>query len=243
VKTARPFAILLVFAACARQETPAQRQGKTTTMTQPRSIRVVAIGDSLAYGIGDESGRGLAMRLKEQLEKQGFAEAKTVNLGASGAQTADLIARLKQPRIREALTGADAIVLSIGANDLFRTPTGRAETLRAPLLVAERILSRIDEIVAELHRIAPRANVFILGGYNPVPTHPEAPLIAHYLEIWDAGLAAHFEDDGRVTVVKLADLVTPQLLSRRDHFHPGGSAYEKMAERIAAMLAKQSKAA
>ena len=201
----------------------------------------MTLGDSLAYGTGDESGRGLAARLADQLEARGI-DAQTVNLGVSGAQTVDLIDRLKQQR-RDLIRGAGAIVLSIGANDLFRTPMGRAEAMRAPLAVAERILNRIDQIVRELHRIEPAARVFVFGGYNPVPDRPEAPLIEHYLHMWDSALAANFEDDDRVVVVRLADLVTRQRLSRRDGFHPGGSAYEKMAERIAELLVKESKAA
>ncbi len=210
-------AILFVFAAsCRRSEAPAAQQGTTKTMARSRSIRVVVIGDSLAYGIGDESGRGLAMRLKDQLEKQGFAEAKIVNLGVSGAQTVDLIARLEQGRIREALAGADAIVLSIGANDLFRTPAGRAETLRAPLLVAERIL-------AASARSSPS---FI------------------------ASRRARASSSSAATS---RSPIVPRLRSSRTTSRSGtpdsprtsrgGTAYEKMAERIAGMLAKESKAA
>jgi lysophospholipase L1-like esterase len=106
----------------------------------PQSIHVVLLGDSLAYGAGDESRKGLAGRLEEHLEARGIAAVKTTNLGLNGAQTSDILAKLRQARVRSAVAHADAVVLSIGANDLFRTPGSREETLRNPFGAADRIL-------------------------------------------------------------------------------------------------------
>jgi lysophospholipase L1-like esterase len=191
-------------------------------------VKLVALGDSLAYGAGDETGGGLAGRLRGTFD--------TVNLGVNGAQTSDLLGRLRQERVRREVAGADAIVLSIGANDLFRSQAARNETLRAPLAVAMRILGRIEQVVDELRRLNPSARILILGGYNPAPDHPQAPLIDQYLGLWDATLANTFEGDPLVSVVQLSDIVTPRRLSRFDRFHPGGAAYAAAAERIAGML-------
>jgi lysophospholipase L1-like esterase len=209
----------------------------------PEMLHVVAIGDSLAYGAGDESGEGIAGRLDDELRARGVAEVETVNLGVNGAQTGDVLTRLKQDRVRKALAKADAIVLSIGANDLFRSSHSREEILRAPFAVADRILARIGTIVAELHTINPRARILLLGGYNPVPRHEWAPLINQYLSLWDNALTQRFADDERIAVVKMNDIVTPQRLSRYDSFHPGGAAYAEAAKRIAGMLLKELNAA
>lgn len=202
-----------------------------------QNIRVVALGDSLAYGAGDETRKGVTGRLKDDLRARGFANVETVNFGVNGAQTSDLIAKLKQDRVRKEIERADAIVLSIGANDLFRSPGSREETLRAPLAVAERILTRIVGIVRDIRTISPNARILIFGGYNPVPAHPMSAMLNQYLQLWDATLAGQFEDDPLVSVVKMSDIVTPQRLSRYDNFHPGGAAYAAAADRIADMLA------
>ena len=194
-------------------------------------MKLVALGDSLAYGAGDETGGGLAGRLRGTFD--------TVNLGVNGAQTSDLLGRLRQERVRREVAGADAIVLSIGANDLFRSQAARNETLRAPLAVAMRILGRIEQVVGELRRLNPSARILILGGYNPAPDHPQAPLIDQYLGLWDATLANTFEGDPLVSVVQLSDIITPRRLSRFDRFHPGGAAYAAAAERIAEMLGEE----
>lgn len=237
---------LLLLAACQQAAPPPREPAapavrKTTTM--PDTYHVVAIGDSLAYGAGDERGGWIARRLEHELESRGVRDVETVNLGVNGAQTDDLLARLKTKRTRDAIAAADAVVLSIGANDLFRTPHSRQEILRAPFAIAERILGRIETIVAQIHEINPRARVLLLGGYNPVPSHEWASLIDQYLGMWDETLAARFEEDKRVAVVKMRDIVTPQRLSRYDNFHPGAAAYDEAAKRIAGMLLRELNAA
>ncbi|HEX7151321.1 MAG TPA: GDSL-type esterase/lipase family protein [Thermoanaerobaculia bacterium] len=211
-------------------------QQQKQQQTIPGELRVVVIGDSLAYGAGDESRQGIPGRLKDELRTRGVDAVETINLGVNGAQTADLIDRLKQARIRNEIKNADAIVLSIGANDLFRTPSGREETLRNPLVVATRILERIGSIVATFHELNPEARILILGGYNPVPTHPQAKMINQYLGLWDGVLSDRFAEDPRIEIVRMDDVVTRDRLSRYDNFHPGSEAYIAASKRIATML-------
>lgn len=221
---------------------------QTQTQTQVRptplkleGIEVVTLGDSLAYGAGDEGARGIAGRLGTELEARGFRTADVTNLGVNGARTTDLLARLEQERVRSSVAGADVVVLSIGANDLFRTQADREATLRAPFIAAQQILERIVTIVNQIHRLNPDARVMILGGYNPAPGHSYAMMVNQYLELWDAKLIATFEEDPRVTIITLADIVRQDRLSRYDSFHPGGEAYQLTAERIAGILARHAR--
>lgn len=214
------------------------RATPSSTPAPPKVLNVVTLGDSLAYGAGDETDRGIAGRLEKELTRRGFESVDATNLGINGAQTSDLLARLRSQSVRSAIAEADAVILSIGANDLFRSPEARQQTLTAPFEVAEQILGRITQIVGEVHEINPRARVLLLGGYNPVPTHQYAAMIEQYLKLWDVRLAGAFEHDRRVTVIRMSDIVVPERLSRHDSFHPGGEAYQKAAERIASVLVR-----
>jgi lysophospholipase L1-like esterase len=184
-----------------------------------RLVKIVLLGDSLAYGTGDESDGGIAGRIRSMLDG-----VESVNLGVNGAVTADVARRLNQTNVRSHLKSADVLVLSIGANDLFRTPGARERAFEDPMKLAEEILDRIAHIVAELRRINSGARILLLGGYNPVPDHPRAILINIYVESWDDMLAPRFGHDANVAVVKTSDLVSGANLSRYDRFHPGGPA-------------------
>lgn len=206
-------------------------------MNNSNTLRVVTVGDSLAHGTGDENYTGLAKRLRAELQRRGIPGAETVNLAMSGAETSDVRSRLRQTRTREEVAQASAIVLSIGANDLFRSPSLRELGLADPMRAAEKILERIEAIVRELHSINSRARILILGAYNPVPGHPLAIFIEDLVALWDETLAARFASDARIAVVKMLDIVTPERLSRFDRFHPGSEAYAQIAGRVAEMLA------
>ena len=203
-------------------------------------LHVVVLGDSLAAGTGDETGRGIAGWLEHD-SRDGNRSLRATSLGVRGATTASLLSRLAQPRERAAVRMADVAVLSIGANDLFRTPGVQQELMRAPLRLADRIRERVAGVVGEVRAAAPRARVFVLGGYNPAPRHSLAFLVEPLLRVWDEGLALRFAADRRVEVVRIADLVDrPDRLSRLDGFHPGAAVYRDTARRIAARLAAES---
>ena len=243
----RPLAVVAAFllaVACGRETTPetsltSQPAAVPRRNPAPERLNVITLGDSLAYGAGDEGGGGIARRLDAELERRGVADADIVNLGVNGAQTSDLIARLRQDRVQKAVRSADAVVLSIGANDLFRSPGARDETLRNPLQVADRILARLEEIVATIRKLNADAHILILGAYNPVPSHPFASMINDYIRLWDSTLAERFGPDRRIAVVRMSDIIHPKRLSRYDNFHPGGDAYEEVSKRIAAMLLEE----
>lgn len=55
-------------------------------------------------------------------------------------------------------------------------------------------------------------------------------------------MEARFERDGRISVVKISDVVVPQRLSRIDNFHPDGAAYDETARRIADILVEMPSA-
>ena len=119
MKTARDFAILLAFLAfscgpdfdgarrgssaggaettssrTAVQPSPSPNPNMKTNFSIHEPIRVVTLGDSLAYGAGDEQREGIAGRLEDELRRRGITSEVT-NHGVNGAQTADLLARLK----------------------------------------------------------------------------------------------------------------------------------------------------
>src|SRR5687767_10813779 len=127
-------------------------------------MNVALLGDSLAFGAGDETGKGLAGRLEPELRRRGIKSIVTTNLAVTGATTRDLGAALGKEATRTAVAQANAVVISIGANDLRATLLGE-ERLRSPLIIADEVLRNIGSIVAEVRRLNPHTRILILGGY------------------------------------------------------------------------------
>ena len=205
-----------------------------------KSIHVTLVGDSIAFGAGDEDGKGIAGRIAPELRTLGFTSVSTTNLGVTGATTSDVLARLAEKEARAAIVKANAIVVSAGANDVRGLFSGE-ETPRSPILIAQGVLRNLVTIVDEIRSVNANARIFIMGAYLPLANERAAASLEPLVALWDTLLVSQFADDDLVSVVRLSDIIDrPARLSREDSFHPGGEAYQATAKRIAAMLSDQS---
>ena len=204
-------------------------------------MRVVVIGDSLAQGTGDETGKGIPGNLEDEFKQRGVT-ADVKNYGVPGATTGDIENKLHDDTVRGDLANADAILLSIGANNVFQDPEARARAIRDRDAYAQEILEQVAGAVAQIRSINPDAELMLLGGYNPMPDHPLSSGISRYIKNWDKLLNKRFESDALIDVVKTSDIIDrADKLSPADHFHPGAAAYRDVAKRIADMLTEQIK--
>ena len=195
-------------------------QRKNETPFVARAVhRIAVLGDSVAHGAGDESGRGgIAGRLG------------AMNFGVDGARTAAVLDLLRHGEVRDAISAADLVIVSIGGNDLFGDAVARIATIVAPSLAMERTIDRIALIVDRIHATNPAARVVLLGLYDPY----RKPALDEQVARWDARLIARFASDRAVDVVRIADLfVYTARLSPIDHFHPGAAGYALIAARVA----------
>lgn len=210
--------------------------GETITTAEapaaPDSDQILILGDSLARGAGDDTGKGIGGNLESMVPG-----AEIVNIGVDGAMTHDLQARVERPAIQRLAAESGVIVLSIGGNDLRREAGGAAGTRAVPDSDAAvgTIVDRVDAIVDELRNASPHARIFVVGLYDPFRDDHTGSWRA--VAEWNARLALAFAEDPRVTVVQTADLFVDHDRLSRDQFHPGAEGYALIARRIADALA------
>jgi acyl-CoA thioesterase I len=95
-----------------------------------RTLRLVALGDSLTAGLGLPPGKAFPDRLEAALHAKGW-DVKLVDAGVSGDTAADGLARYDWSVPQD----ADAIIVELGANDMLRgmKPDATKTTLAAIL--------------------------------------------------------------------------------------------------------------
>ena len=95
-----------------------------------RTLRLVALGDSLTAGLGLAPGKALPDRLEAALRAKGW-DVKVINAGVSGDTAADGLARYEWAVPPD----ADALIIELGANDMLRglKPEATKATLAAIL--------------------------------------------------------------------------------------------------------------
>jgi acyl-CoA thioesterase-1 len=82
-----------------------------------RTLRVVALGDSLTAGLGLAPGKAFPDRLEAALRAKGW-DVKVMNAGVSGDTAADGLARYEWAVSPD----ADALIIELGANDMRAAP-------------------------------------------------------------------------------------------------------------------------
>lgn len=192
---------------------------------------VVVLGDSVARGAGDESGRGIAGVFAT------ISQTNVVNLGVNGARTRNVLQLLAQPRAREAVRGADVVVLSIGGNDLFGSTFEQWRALLAPRIAARFAAGRVARVVQRVRRINPAARIVLLGLYNPYRRTSLGAWVDVQVARWDSRIIATFATVRAVTVIRITDLLVKPRTISSDRFHPSAAGYRAIAERVWSAIA------
>ncbi len=190
----------------------------------PPPKRVAILGDSVARGTGDESRLGIAGNLRG---------LSVTNFGIDGARTFTVLRHLRNGAVREAVRGADAVIVSIGGNDLFGDTPARLWSTFAPSLSMRRAALRVRRVVNAVRRENATARIYLLGLYNPYRHR----WLDRQVDRWDARLIARFGGHPQVTVIRICDLLRrDDRISALDRFHPGAAGYAAIASRIAASM-------
>src|SRR5918995_4908575 len=152
-------------------------EGETTARTDaPVSWDYVALGDSLAVGVGAK--RGYVIRYASYIAADTGAHINLVNLGRNGQTSSQLLHAIRNDlTMRQALGAAEVITFNIGINDLGHAGeayengacggSDNQECLRAAV---ETFKENWDAIIAELISLRSTENAIIRTagiGYTP----------------------------------------------------------------------------
>ncbi|MBD2846950.1 GDSL family lipase [Paenibacillus sp. IB182496] len=217
---------------------------------QREELRIVALGDSLTKGVGDEAGGGYVDLVIERLEAEVEQPVTLLNnLAVSGQRADELAERLtREEASRLAVSQANVILLTIGGNDLSLLAQGggsgqsgpQTEPLDPQEAIAglEQGVTALGRIVAELHALSPEAQIVYLGLYNPFYGIEQLQGVDEVVAQWDGRARALARADELLTFVPVFDLFEHgggRYVSN-DRFHPNHAGYARMAERVVQAL-------
>lgn len=227
----------------APQSLPAQAGVQATpAVAKPGTSHILALGDSLTRGFGDSEGKGYAGKFVDLLLANNKQELVLDNLGVNGQTSSQLITLLQQKDVQEKAKASDTLLVSIGANDLFR---GGETLLNLDLKKIATIQADYNKellkIVTQLRELNPNATLFLIGLYNPFIDLKDSATTSKIVRDWNYAAAETLSAFPRTVLVPTFDLF--QLQARNllyiDQFHPNAEGYRLMAERIAALIKQQ----
>jgi len=199
---------------------------------------IVAIGDSLTQGVGDETEQGGYVGILDELLNQEESTISFTNLGRRGNRSDQLLERLEEEEeVEIELQNADLIFITIGANDLMKVVRENFMDLKLQDFVEERTnyAKRLQRIFNEVRMINPDAHIYLIGFYNPFekyfPHIKELDMIVDEYNHTGITIANRIENSSFIPTSDLFQDNDIELLSD-DEFHPNYQGYNLMATRV-----------
>lgn len=201
----------------------------------------VAIGDSLAAGQNPNSeiDAGYADMIAQELARKQPVAFFSKDLAFPGFTTEDVLERVKSEEAKKLLASANIITLSAGANDLLRLVQAdpREGSLAFSQIQADFALNsarqNLDEILNELNKLAPKADIYVMGYYFAYPHARESQKegTAKQLDLLNVILKQSAEKAGAIFVPvdgAFGDDAADKVPNAGD-VHPNFKGYQAMA--------------
>lgn len=206
------------------------------------TYRVLALGDSLTRGFGDSEGKGYAGYTVDLLKEKADRDIVLDNLGVNGQTSGQLAALLQKKDVQEKAKAADALLVSIGGNDLFRGGETLVNLdLKTIAGIEAEYTRQLQTILSKLRELNPNANIYLIGLYNPFIELRDSATTSKIVRDWNYNTAETASAYPKTVFVPTFDLF--QLHVRdylfTDRFHPNAEGYRLIAERVASLIKLQ----
>jgi lysophospholipase L1-like esterase len=196
------------------------------------TVKIVVMGDSIAYGTGDEKGRGLPTYLPVLLKPQTTKALTIENVGVNGMRIDGLRNQVKGEKLQALLPITDIVLISIGGNDLRELRSENNSLIKESKFktLEADYLKNLQEIVAVIRKSSPNAYIVFLGLYNPYEKAGSFEDVK-YLSLWNFDTQKLFEADARAIFIPTYDLYKFNIkrFLAPDGIHPNSLGYQTLS--------------
>ncbi|AYD39990.1 DUF459 domain-containing protein [Clostridium fermenticellae] len=199
------------------------------------SYNILAMGDSLARGTGDETGKGFVNDFALLWKNKTNSSVSVDNIAVNGDTSSGLLNIVKRQETVQDIKQADIIFISIGGNEIknfYFSAQSNELTLDNVKAIENKYFSNLEDIFKCIKNANSNCTVVFVGLYNPSEdklTSSETNL----LEFWNH-MTDNFVSKYDVIFIPTYDLFkgnTNRYLSS-DKFHPNSRGYDIISNRI-----------
>jgi lysophospholipase L1-like esterase len=202
-----------------------------------RDQKIVAIGDSLTEGVGDETENGGYVGILNHTFEDNSLNISVENFGKKGNRSDQLLKRLEKEEIASAIKEADMVLITIGANDIMNVLKSNFMNVTMEPFKEERVkyIERLRAIFNKINDLNPDTQIFLIGFYNPFERHfGEIKELGMIIDNWNDDGKSLAEEYDNVRYIPTKDLFSKSNvdLLAEDEFHPNTSGYKLIAQRV-----------
>ncbi len=193
---------------------------------------VVALGDSLTYGVGDHTGNGYVSNLQLILSQNQEGAVTVHNYGIPGQQSDGLLYQIKNTQVKNNLDDADYFIIFIGTNDVLKSNGHNLLPIYEKRMEVGKADYRnnIRKILSIIRDKNPDAPILFLGLYNPFP---DSVQIEKVIEEWNMTSYEIVNEYPRVKFISTNELFQEKSTEYfSDSLHPNKKGYDLITKKI-----------
>jgi len=213
-------------------------QNGADSFNDPKTVKVLILGDSIAKGTGDETFRGIGGYLTDNLKNYTAKDITVSNLGIDGLKSGELLDQVKNGRLTNEITSSDIILISIGGNDLLEIRRQGGSNLENAFKEKQNAyIAALKEITNKVRAVNKDAFVVFVGLYNPY----DGEITNEYAQLmndWNHATSLVFADDIKAVFVPTYDMFKLNMnrFIASDNLHPNSAGYQMIAQLISRSL-------
>ncbi|GGB54221.1 GDSL-type esterase/lipase family protein [Fictibacillus barbaricus] len=206
-----------------------------------KEMVVTALGDSLAYGLGDTNDNGYIGDVQHRYETDTDKELIVHDYGVPNDTSTDLLGRLKNNEIAVKAKRSDIIFINIGTNDFLKSTDHLTKFNQEELDKNEEIYKKnLNQIISKLQNRKNPKTIYILGIYNP-KVNDKNPVNEAVLN-WNRSTIEVTKKHKNTAFIRTDDLFIQKnkQVYFSDKLHPNEKGYALIGERVYNTLKQNS---
>lgn len=206
-------------------------------------VEATALGDSLAYGLGDTEDNGYIGDVQERYEEETDKRVVVNDYGVPNDTSTDLLERLKNKEIAETAKNSDFIFINIGTNDFIKSTDRLTKFDKKELQTNQEIYKdNLNQIIKKVQEKDSSKTIYILGIYNPKVKYADMSAVNEAILNWNRSTIQVTKDHQNVAFIRTDDLFINK--NKKDYFsdnlHPNEKGYALIGKRVFDTIKKNS---
>ncbi|MDM5316231.1 GDSL-type esterase/lipase family protein [Fictibacillus sp. b24] len=198
-------------------------------------MEVTALGDSLAYGLGNTSDNGYIGDVEKRYEDDLDKQLVVHDFGVPNDTSTDLLKRLSNPEIVDTAKKSDFILINIGTNDFLKSTNHLTKFNKEELAANEEIYKEnLNQIIQKIQKKDNPKTIYILGIYNPKVKWSDMSDVNEAVLNWNRSTIEVTKKHKNTAFIRTDDLFINKKKQEyfSDKLHPNEKGYALIGKRV-----------